>query len=123
VLVYECDKCGACCKGSLLIEADDLDVLREPRLIEADPHHAGKPVQQIMHEIQTEWKAVLLACGSPCAFLGADNTCTIYPTRPNACVGMQAGDEQCQNARAEQGLSPLLPVADAPPPTDAKDVL
>jgi Fe-S-cluster containining protein len=111
VPVYECDKCGACCKGSLLIEADDLDVMREPRLIEADPHHAGKPVCQMVHEIQAEWKAVLLACGSPCAFLGADNACTIYATRPNVCVGMQAGDEQCQEARAEQGLPPLLPVA------------
>lgn len=108
---YECNKCGACCKGSLIVEADDLDVLREPRLIDADRHHRGKPVAQMVEEIQTDMKAVILACGSPCPFLGSDNGCTIYPTRPNACVGMQAGDEQCQEARVAAGLAPLQPIA------------
>ena len=107
---FECDKCGACCKGSLIIEADDLDVIREPRLITADRHHRGKSVTQMVFEIQQEGKAVMLACGSPCSFLGADNQCSIYPTRPNCCVAMQAGDEQCQDARAAHGLPPLLPI-------------
>jgi Fe-S-cluster containining protein len=121
VLRYECDKCGACCKGSLIIEADDLDVLREPRLIDADRHHAGKSVDQMVHEIQTEWKAILLACGSPCLFLGTDNRCSIYPTRPNVCVGMQAGDEQCQEARAAVCLPPLLPVDDTLPAPNSEE--
>lgn len=107
---YECDKCGACCKGSLIVEADDLDVLREPRLIDADRHHCGKTVAQVVLEIQTEMKALILACGSACPFLRSDNACTIYPTRPNVCVGMEAGDEQCQEARAAVGLEPLKPV-------------
>jgi uncharacterized protein len=106
---YECDKCGACCKGSLIVEADDVDVLREPRLIDADPYHRGKSVAQVVDEIQTEWKAVILACCRPCPFLGMDNACTIYPTRPNDCVAMEAGDEQCQYAREAAGLPPLLP--------------
>jgi Fe-S-cluster containining protein len=106
---YECDQCGACCKGSLIVEADDLDVLREPRLIGADRHHAGKSVERMVQDIQTEMMAVILACGSQCPFLGGDNRCTIYPTRPNVCVGMQAGDEQCQEARAAEGLPPLEP--------------
>ena len=110
MLRYECDKCGACCKGSLIVEADDLDVLREPRLIDADRHHAGKSVEQVVHEIQTDMKAVILACGSTCPFLGAENMCSIYPARPNVCVGMQAGDEQCQEARAAEGLAPLQPL-------------
>jgi Fe-S-cluster containining protein len=92
------------------VEADSLDVLREPRIIEADRYHRGKSVAQVVDEIETEMKCVLLSCGSPCSFLGADNACTIYPTRPNACVGMQAGDEQCQDARAARGLPPLEPV-------------
>lgn len=107
---YECDKCGACCKGSLIVEAEELDVLREPRIIEADAHHRGKSVDQMVHEIQSEGKAVILACSRPCMFLGQDNLCQIYPTRPNACVGMQAGDEQCQMARETAGLQPLKPV-------------
>jgi hypothetical protein len=31
----------------------------------------------------------------------------IYPTRPNACVAMQAGEEQCEQARIEMGLQKL----------------
>jgi Fe-S-cluster containining protein len=108
---FECDKCGACCKGSLIVEADELDVMREPRLIDVDPHHVGKSVDELVLEIQTEMKAVLVVCGSRCPFLGTDNACTIYPTRPNDCVGMQAGDEQCQHARASEGLPPLEPLA------------
>ena len=96
MLRFECDKCGACCKGMLIVEADDLDVLREPRLINGDPECCGKSVEQIVSEIQQQGKIVLLACGTPCSFLGTDNRCSIYPTRPNACVAMQAGDEQCQ---------------------------
>ena len=104
---YECDMCGACCKGSLIVEADDLDVLREPRIIAAYPHHRGTPVEEIVHDIQSEWKAVILACGRPCTFLTEENRCAIYPTRPNCCVGLQAGDEQCQQARAAEGIPPL----------------
>lgn len=107
---YECDQCGACCQGTLIVEADDLDVLREPRIIEADEHHRDKSVHQMVYEIQNDFKAVILACGSPCSFLTAKNMCSIYPTRPNCCVGMEAGDEQCQEARVSKGLGPLLPV-------------
>lgn len=74
---YECDQCGACCKGSLIIEADDLDVMREPRLIDADAHHRGKSVPQMVYEIQHDFKAIYLSGGSPCAFLNPDNRCSI----------------------------------------------
>ncbi|MCC7422360.1 MAG: YkgJ family cysteine cluster protein [Planctomycetaceae bacterium] len=104
---YECDQCGACCR-QFLIECDDVDVLREQRLIEVDRHHAGKPVHEVVQGIRTEWKAVILP--TPCPFL-AENRCSIYPTRPNCCVGLDAGDEQCQSARAAEGLPPLLPVS------------
>jgi Fe-S-cluster containining protein len=116
---YECDKCGACCRGSLIVEADDLDVLREPRLIDADPHHRSKSVGQMVHEIQNEWKAVIIGGGRPCTFLNADNGCSIYPTRPNCCVGLEAGDEQCQSSRADIGLAPLELVA--PSGSEAKN--
>jgi Fe-S-cluster containining protein len=108
---YECDKCGACCQGNLIVEADDLDLMREPRLIESDPHWRGRTTEAVLHELQLEFgKAILIACGRACAFLGADNLCSIYPTRPNVCVGMQAGDQQCQEARAAENLPPLRPV-------------
>ena len=52
-------------------------------------------------------RVVTLACGQACPFLSEGKTCSIYPTRPNDCVAMQAGDEQCQQARAEAELPPL----------------
>ena len=109
---YECDQCGAYCNGSLIVEADEIDLLREPRLIEADPHLAGQSAEQVIEKFQKDFGLViLLACGTdrPCPFLAADQRCSIYPTRPNECVAMQAGDEQCQMARQAAGLSPLEP--------------
>ena len=105
---YDCDKCGACCEGRLLVEVDEIDVLREPRLIESDPHYAGRPVDDVLDELTGDFgRCILIAGGRPCAFLAGDKTCSIHPTRPNACVAMQAGDEQCQEARAAAGLPPL----------------
>ena len=107
---FECDQCGACCR-QLIIEIQHLDVVREPRLLDhaklCDGH--GK----ITYEDDWE-KIYMLACGEthPCSFLGADNRCAIYPTRPNCCVGMQAGDEQCQDARAMAGLPALAPTTE-----------
>jgi len=109
---YACDHCGACCEGRLIVEADELDILREARLIQADPYHAGKPVPQVLHALRYEWKAVLIAGPRPCLFLSVDKQCTIYPTRPNVCVAMQAGDEQCQEARLAAGLPPLPALED-----------
>ena len=106
---YECDKCGACCRN-LLLEVDDIDVLREPRLVAADAHYANLPMATIWQQLADECRALLLAApGSPCPFL-QENQCSIYPTRPNACVAMPAGDDQCQQARMVDGLPPLAPV-------------
>lgn len=108
---YECDQCGACCR-QLIVEADDLDLLREPRLIEADPYYAGKPIGEALTILEEPGRALTIACGSarPCRFLDDDSRCTIYPTRPNECVAMQAGDEQCQRAREMAELPRLEPV-------------
>jgi len=108
---FECDKCGACCKGNLIVEADEIDVMREPRLIEADRHYAPLGVQKSIELLQTDiGRAVIISCGKACPFLRGDNLCSIHPTRPNVCVGFAAGDEQCQEARAAEGLPPLLPI-------------
>ena len=100
---YECDLCGACCQGALIVEAYYLDVLREPRILEADV--CGR--QTSLDELSDEDKCIVLAANNPCRFLDSDHRCTIYPTRPNVCVAMEAGDEQCQEARIKMGLPPL----------------
>ena len=112
---YVCDECGACCKGHLIVEVEDLDIIREPRLIEADRHHQGKTVEKMLDDYG-KGMAVIIAITKPCLFL-AENKCSIYPTRPNCCVGLQAGDDQCQEARTAEGLPSLLPVP-AESPTD-----
>ncbi|MBI1902928.1 MAG: YkgJ family cysteine cluster protein [Planctomycetia bacterium] len=111
-LRYQCDKCGACCQGHLIVEAQLLDVIREPRLIQSDSHYAGLPIDEAMTLLENPHRCLIIACGTPrpCAFLGADKCCTIYPTRPNVCVALEAGDEQCQYARGAAGLPPLQPI-------------
>ena len=109
-MLYECDKCGACCTGALIVEADELDVMREPRLPQADPNYAKLPVIDVVELLQCEpGRAIVLAAGTPCEFLSAENHCEIYPTRPNACVWLQAGDDQCHQARKAVGLDELQP--------------
>ena len=103
--IYECDCCGACCQGTLIVEAYYVDALREPRILDADV--TGR--RQTMDDLSDDDRCIILAANAPCKFLGNDNRCTIYPTRPNVCVGMEAGDEQCQKARNQRELPPLQP--------------
>lgn len=105
-LHYECDRCGACCQGTLIVEAYHIDALREPRILGADVSSR----QTSLDDLTDEDRCILLAANTPCKFLGNDNCCTIHPTRPNVCVAMPAGDEQCQYARRMRGLPPLQPV-------------
>lgn len=126
---YECDMCGACCKGYLIVEAYELDVMREPRLatnhISADKAYDildvdPAAVVDVMAHFDAELgRCLVLACGTdhPCRFLNEENRCAIYPTRPNACVSMEAGDDQCQASRQEAGLPPLEPINDDPSPS------
>ena len=109
---YECDQCGACCK-TLLVEVYDIDVMRESKLLTADIGNwtRGKLEATVMAELKQDGKCLLIAGpASPCRFLDDENRCNIYPTRPNVCVAMAAGDEQCQEARKTAGIDPLEPL-------------
>lgn len=106
---YECDNCGACCNGKLIVEAFDIDLMREPKLIEAEIKRPQLTAEELKAELEQEGKCILVACGEPCPFYDHELNCTIYPTRPNVCVAMQAGDEQCQHARKAMDLPPLEP--------------
>ena len=108
---YACDRCGACCLGHLLVEADLVDLLREPRLLTADQERLGWSFDAAVRDLEDEDRSLLVAGGIRCPFLGAENRCSVYPTRPTACVAMQAGGEQCQQVRHEAGLSVLQSLA------------
>lgn len=51
-----------------------------------------EPVTEFNRTVIALWKAVFVS--------RSGNQCVIYPTRPNCCVALQAGDEQCQGARS-----------------------
>lgn len=93
----KCKRCGSCCRN-LIIEISQLDVVREPRLLKV------AKLMNVDLEYESDWdKEYLLACGKtmPCPFL-KNNLCEIYPTRPNVCVAMEPGGEQCKMVRAVQ---------------------
>lgn len=99
----DCQQCGNCCRR-LIIEIGCHDIVREPRLAAvARPFRdTGGPCGfdddgEALHD---DLCHSLTRVGG-CPMLGADNRCTIYPTRPNVCVGFQAGGAQCRMVRGE----------------------
>jgi hypothetical protein len=60
-----------------------------------------------LEELAEGHRCVVLAPNQPCGFLAEDGSCSIYPTRPNAWVGMGPGDDQSQEVRSCHGLAPL----------------
>ena len=92
-MTRECQCCGQCCRR-LLIECGWHDGLREPKLLEP----AVNPHGLTAADLEDGLKCVIL---HECAFLGADNLCTIYPTRPNVCVGFEPDGKQCRQIRKE----------------------
>ena len=95
-----CDNCGLCCEH-LIVEADAVDVLREPRIEIERP--LGKRAVSLS-VLDACW--VLAYPGQPCAFLTPQRRCEIYPSRPQTCVAFLAGSSKCQELRQEQGLPP-----------------
>lgn len=106
---YVCDQCGACCRN-LIIEAELEDVLREPRIASECKLLNGNGKLRI---IESQY---MIACGktAPCPFdvitESGGSQCSIYPTRPNVCVGFVAGSQKCQESRERSGLPPLAMV-------------
>lgn len=102
--VYRCDAgCGLCCRR-LLVEADAVDVLREPRIQDVSPL---RKMDRSLPVIDNCW--ILAGPGHPCPFLSEESRCGIYPTRPTTCVGFAAGGEKCRKLRAAAGMAPLEP--------------
>lgn len=113
---YECDSCGLCCSGSLIIEIYQLDVVREPKLLDVASLMDGNG--KIVYEDESD-KEYLLAASEPCDFLNDDKGCSIYPTRPNTCIAFEAGSYKCQALRKREGLE-LLADTEGKVPTEAE---
>lgn len=104
-----CLRCGACCRF-YIVECDWFDAVREPRLI-AEQGLTPKARELglrydgplTLADLESGERCIMLAGIEPCRFQGADNRCTIYPTRPNSCVGFLPGSDQCREARKACG--------------------
>lgn len=96
--------------GHLIVEVYDIDVMREQKLaIAAIIRPKGQTYDQLMSDLEQEGRCIVIAGSKPCKFLTDSFMCAIYPTRPNVCVAMSAGSDQCQQARIDAGLEPLFP--------------
>lgn len=74
----DCLSCGNCCKttGPLFTNADVERISKHLRL---------KPQKFINSYLQIDEDNDYVLQQVPCAFLGADNCCSIYDVRPKAC--------------------------------------
>jgi len=115
----KCRKCGLCCMGHLILEASELDVMREPRIAAAGAECKDGGEYGLSDLCWSLNTGADLGAGLPaCPFavintLGGDATCMIYRTRPNMCVAFEPGGEQCQELRLGVGLSQALKTAEA----------
>lgn len=96
--VFDCTDCGACCR-CYPIFARESDVRREPEIA-----RVGVKVEQFLGKDETAYRLFPLARGNGCGFLGADQLCGIYETRPEVCRRFSAGSEQCIRARERVGV-------------------
>ena len=94
-----CRRCGSCCK-SLIVEAYARDVRREPRLLEKSL--GGYRPDPNDKDWRSGLKCLILAGpGEACGFLTADNLCSIYATRPEACRQFEPSPENCSRCPDE----------------------
>ena len=77
----KCQKCGRCCRQAIIDDIYQVDLIREPRL------------KAVVEEFTTEPGRYMLL--TPCPFLGKDNLCEIYPTRPDVCRNYELGGHFC----------------------------
>jgi Fe-S-cluster containining protein len=98
---YNCDACGACCR-TFPIRVSKQDGEREPRIAE---HALVVPAWERSEEHYYHLHPLPFCKG--CLFLGEDNLCSVYETRPQVCRRFAAGSAQCQEARARKGLQRL----------------
>ena len=96
---FTCEGCGACCR-TFPIFASEKDAKREPRIAKE-----GLLLPEYMRDEAWTYRLFRLPFHEACCFLGKDNRCTIYATRPNVCREFIPGEAQCREARERQNLS------------------
>lgn len=105
VLSYQCDNCGLCCRNMVTF-ANRIDAAREPRIAsECRRVKVGEEVKDL-YLLNTLPESETAMDVGPCRF-HTGTGCGIYGSRPNKCVGFEAGSPDCQSLRRAGGLEPL----------------
>ena len=97
-----CQRCGACCRN-LILEASEADAAREPRI-------AAEAIR--LRTMAGEPDVFCLNRGNrpfSCMFLGGDNECTIYATRPRMCRQYPTG-RPCERQRGNEHAAMMAAV-------------
>lgn len=84
----DCLACGNCCR-TLQIVVDDKDIERLAARLAITPQQFARQYVGTAPDRTKHFKS------TPCAFLGADNRCSVYEDRPQACRDfpyLHAGD-------------------------------
>jgi Fe-S-cluster containining protein len=89
----------------LIVNIEQADLDREPRLLPV----VTPRVDDITKEPNGEY-TLALGGSNPCPFIGGDNRCGIYETRPDVCRTFLAGSTYCQKLRELAGLPRLRPI-------------
>ncbi len=95
---FDCTDCGACCR-CYPIFASAQDAEREPQLKERCVR-----VDNFLGKGEVAYRMYPLANTEGCAFLGANQLCGIYESRPAVCRSFESGSEQCVRARERVGI-------------------
>ena len=95
---YDCADCGACCR-CYPIFALEADAAREPRIKDE-----GVYCDDFLRQGLVAYRIFPLARKDGCAFLQANQLCSIYETRPEACRKLEPGSRQCVEARRRVGV-------------------
>lgn len=78
----------------MILEIHGVDIDREPRLAE---------YATLLSDQEDEPEAYkIYRLPSPCPLLTKDNKCSIYTTRPTACVAFGKGESMCGDPDAER---------------------
>lgn len=95
---FDCTACGACCR-CYPIFASERDAEIEPRIKER-----GVRCDDFLGKGLVAYRLYPLLNTDGCAFLGVDQLCRVYETRPEICRSFEAGSDQCVRARARVGV-------------------
>jgi len=96
VNIYDCTKCGACCRGF------DVDLVWSDHGVPEDMTERTTDNIDLFKMRQHKDGSCVALCGN----IGESVSCSVYENRPSVCRDFQPGNIQCQLIRIQEGLTP-----------------